>query len=135
MKPISEDRLRTLLVELHRLIEVSANDAAEKLSQGSIDSEPPYPTNGELTEEEASALRSLRIDLTAQRALAKILADTSASVLFHFFCVMDAVGDPADSCEDIWMGAPLAEPNEDDHPMLHDAFFDTYWDYRKTLGN
>lgn len=137
MEPITETRRRILLMELHRLIEVSATEAASMLSQGNYEAQVTYPPNGGLTGDEIAALKNVRLDVMAERGLAKIIADAAASAIFNFFCVMDAVGDP-ESCDDeVWLGAQLAEPDEDhadDLLMLHDAFFDTYWDYRESTG-
>jgi len=130
MKPISDDHRQLVLVELHRAIQASAAEAVTKLGTKDV-AETTYPPNGGLNASEVAALRGLSLDGPARDGLTKVIADAIASAAFRFFCVMDGVGDPEGVQEERWLGVQLAEPDEEDHPMLHDAFFDTYWDFKQ----
>ena len=130
MKPISDDHRKRLLVELHRILHASASEAVAKLGS-SLPADVTYPPNGELGASEEEALRLLKLDGPTRSGLTKVIADAIATTAFHFFCVMDAVGDPEDVVEEPWLRAELSEPDEEEHPMLHDAFFETYWDYKE----
>jgi hypothetical protein len=134
VKPISDERRRRLLIVLHRAIKDAATRAADAVAGGG-DPQISYPPGHDLSEEEVRVVAELRMSGTARSVVRKIVADAAASAAFRLFCVMDAVGDPEDGRSDeIWHGAMLAEPDEDDHPMLHDAFFDTYEDYQDEVA-
>jgi len=130
MKPLSDGHLQVVLVELHRAIEASTAAAIAQLGRGAT-LETTYPPNGELQPSEVAALRSLSLDSTAQNALAKLISDASAAAVFHVFCLMDGVCDPEGVDEEPWLGVRLAEPDGDDHTMLHDAFFESYWEFKR----
>lgn len=131
MNPITDSRRTILLIELHRAIEDAATKTARALANGTAGDGLAYPPNERLSREEAASLKQLSVDAVTERALAKAIADSTASAVFTLFLLMDAVADPEAPFDgDVWLGAQLAEPDEDDHPMMHDAFFDTYRDYR-----
>jgi hypothetical protein len=129
MEPITDDRLRRLMVALHGAIAESSASCAGKLADGSVDADLAYPPGATLAGDELAALRALAIDEHAAQGLQKVVADSMSLAFFIFFNLMDATGDPADGVEGTWLGAELAEPTLDYRPMLHDAFFETYWDF------
>ena len=145
-----------LLVELHSLIAGAATVAVAKLGvqqepdeAGALSSEknpplastvrgfvayPPGDGSGPiLSEEEQRALGELKLSSAARSALSKVFADASASVIFRFLALIDGVGDPEVVPVDGWVGASLGVPIRDDHDMLHDAFYETYWAYVKAV--
>jgi hypothetical protein len=44
--------------------------------------------------------------------------------------MMDGVADPEADVGD-WPGVTLASKGEDDEDMLHDEFYESWWDYKK----
>jgi len=87
------------------------------------------PENRPLTSAEARALQAFKLTRVQQSALRKLVAEACAATMFHFFCLMDAVGDPCTVPTKRWSGASFAERREG--PMLHDEFGDLYWEYKR----
>lgn len=131
------DFARRLLIEAHRIIESEAARRASQLAAG----EPAdlvYPPNGGLVAEELSALQAMKGGAVLEAALRKVLADCAASTLFHVLSQIDAVGSP-EATPGEWLGIELkpADSNTPDPPygMLHDALYETYWDWRELRRN
>ena len=96
---------------------------------------PPSPDN-ELTEQEAEAMRALGNIPHLESALKKILADATARVAFGFLNYLDGTGDPS-SKSGKWSGVALIDHPHTGDPyemMLHDAFYDAYWDAKAMIG-
>jgi hypothetical protein len=128
MDPISGERRRVVLTELHRVIVEAALNGSQSISVGAPDIS--YPPNGSLTQAELEALAQLSVGDEARTAITKVIADSISSVVFDWLCILDGVGDPESGNDEPWLGVSLAEPDEDlDEPMLHDEFFDTWWTY------
>jgi hypothetical protein len=144
-------RARTLLIEAHALIAGESKRAASKIGVSLRRKPfPPSPTSvlspeilaaiaksvsemtlsyEPLTPAEERALRRLKPTRSERSALRKLIADACGATLFHFFCLMDAVGDPhVVSCER-WSGASFTELKEG--PMLHDDFGDARWEFER----
>jgi hypothetical protein len=119
---------QALFFEIHRSIEEAAKACvADILSPD--ESTLTYPPNGTLTEAERAALRTLTVSPDARAALEKLTADACSYPLFHLFAVMDGVADPATDVGE-WLGVTLESRQEGEEDMLHDEFFESYWDYR-----
>lgn len=133
MEPISDRRRAAFMVEVHRAIRAAARDVAAKLASGTPAS-LTYPPNGGLEPEEVSALEQLTLDPAAQRAMEKVVAEAMAGTAFDLLCLLDAVGDP-EGYEASWAPICLAELDPDqDSPMLHDEFYETYQDFLDAHG-
>ena len=118
------------MVECHRQIVESAKSLVTRLREHRLQDGITYPPNGSLSSAERAALSELSLSDAAASGLTKMLADASATAVFQWLCVVDAVGDPEGHPYECWLGANLAEPDEEiDTPMLHDEFFDSWWDF------
>ncbi len=130
--PLSESNRNIFLVELNKAIEDAAEDDSKNILQQDFDSLAVYPPNGGFTDEEKVALRSIASVPNAESALRKVLANASASVIFNMLNWIDGTSDP--ESED-WTGVKLVDADTVGDPpyaMLHDDFYDKYWDWRKT---
>lgn len=126
MTPISDKDLGTLLVELHAQIVQSAISTVAALNDPQIS----YPPNGSLTSDERNALASLSLSIAGASALRKLLADSTTSAIFNWFCVIDAVADPLRNHEEPWLGVRFGNMEDDNgSSMLHDMFYSTWWDF------
>jgi len=133
--PLSESNRNIFLVELHKAIEDVAEAGSKNILQQDFDSLAVYPPNGGFTDEEKVALRSVASVPNVESALRKVLANAGASVIFDMLNWIDGTGDP--ESED-WTGVKLVDADTDEDPpyaMLHDDFYDKYWDWRKTRGD
>ena len=85
-----------------------------------------------LTPAEERALQAFKLSRVQQSALRKLMAEACAATMFHFSCLMDAVGHPYTVQTKRWYGASFAERREG--PMLHDEFGDLYWEYKRATS-
>lgn len=90
----------------------------------------PYPPDGEVTEEDAEALESIKLSPAQLAVLQRVIADAIQSAFFHFFAMLDSVGDPEVSEVTGWGGADFTSPCKEGD-MLHDDFGPAYYEYRK----
>jgi hypothetical protein len=127
---ISQREKDALFIEIHRAIEDAATRTAAALRAGTMDLS--YPPNAGLSAAERAALESLSVTPDLETALRKVIADASSVPLFRLFTLLDGVGDP-EGYGDLWLGLVLSRPGEDEEPgeMLHDEFFESYWEWRK----
>jgi hypothetical protein len=129
---LSEQNRNTLLINLHKVIEEAAHHSANDILHGRVD-QLTYPPNGGLTDPEMEAVKRLQGDETLRNALRKLFANNNASVFFDFFNLLDGTGDP-DPGTGKWSEVKLVDFTDDvdeDGEMLHDCFFETYWEWRK----
>jgi hypothetical protein len=127
---INETVRRALLLETHKAIEEAARYALSSI--GAIENATiAYPSHKALTPTEQAALKNLHLSDDARSALQKVIADVASYPLSHLFSLMDGVTDPELIRFNWWPGLSLAEKSEAEE-MLHDEFFDTYWDYKAT---
>ena len=131
------DFAKRLLIEAHRIIEEEAARRASELVSGE-QTDVVYPPNGGLVAEERAVLQALKGGVVLEAALRKVFADCAATTLFHVLSQIDAVGSPEVTPGE-WLGLQLqpADAGTPDPPygMLHDALFDTYWDWRELRRN
>lgn len=100
---------------------------------GSLDKLINYPPNGNLTKKEVKALEELKGKEDLTSALRKILASATADVFFDIFNVIDGTADPDPDIGN-WTEVMIVDKPEDldEHAdFLHDAFYDTYWDWKE----
>jgi hypothetical protein len=130
---LSEQNRTTLLTELHKSIEDSANMIANNINDGQTIDLINYPPNGGLTEEEMNSLKSLAGNEILRNTLRKVLASNSATVIFELFNIIDGTGDPDPELGE-WSEVMLIDrPDDFDdyYEFLHDNFYETYWNWRK----
>ncbi len=129
---LSDSNNKTLMLALHQKIEEYADYYAEKLHLGETNDLLIYPPNCGMTDDELHALVKLGNDLDLKSALRKILASSSAGVIFDLMNFIDGTSDPEDKLGD-WTEIAFVDKSDDIEPpddMLHDNFFSTYWDWK-----
>lgn len=133
----SENSIETLMLATHKLIEQHADVVSEALQQGNVERLITYPPNHGFTTEEISALNSLPPIPHLNSALRKVFADSAASVMFNFLNFIDGTGDP-DPSPGEWTDLKLVDNSREigaPHSMIHDTFYETYWQWRKIRSN
>jgi hypothetical protein len=111
-----------LFHEVHCAIEESATKAARQLMEG--DPELYYPPNHGFSADELAALRAIPRTPSIESALRKMLAATAAYPVFHLFCLVDGVTDPAE-----------IDIQDDDRADVDDDFYASYWAWRRRRPN
>ena len=125
-----EERL-ALFVEVHRAVAEASTRAAGTVGVPNLRADLAYPPGTQLSEGELAALRGINLTPDARSALQKVIADACSAAFFRMFTVMDGVGDPEDWSGEVWQGVSLGPKPEHDEPMLHDEFFESYWQYKE----
>ncbi len=127
---MEEKIIHSLLLETHAAIEAAAEDSISNLTSPEVG----YPPNAGFTDSELTALKKLNLSEDAKTGLIKLIRDACSYPVFHLLSLMDGVTDPDSSDLDEWEGVSLSPKQEDDEDgeMMHEAFFDSYWDYEKT---
>lgn len=126
--------VETLLLETHRHVADAAMAVVEKIGSHEAGLRLAYPPNGSLSAVEEQALRSMELSAVERSALQKVVADACAAAFFAFFNLVDATADPeVKPPRGVWLGAWITAPRDDRaREMLHDRFFESYWEYEKT---
>lgn len=124
---VDEATLKALFIEIHKSVHRAAADALNFASF----SDPIYPPEGGLTQEEKDALQALELSPHEKSGLHKLIRHACVTPVFDLFCLFDGVADPETGKFDPWLGLTLAPKPEEDEPMLHDALYESYWDYKK----
>ena len=133
------ERVRVaLMIEIHSAIAVSTSRLMSVL--GNVDAEPEvhYPPNAELSIYEREALRSLKLNPFASSAIEKLVRGAMSYPTFHLLSLLDGVADlpqviDGDSVYDgVWKGLSLVEREAGSQPMLHDEFYQTFWDFDRS---
>jgi hypothetical protein len=120
---------KALFCEMHAAIEESAEVAINSLGKKGEPS-PDYPPEIELNQDEVKALADLELSSNAKTALKKIIKDACAYPCFHLCSLLDGVTEPNIISVDDWVGGSLSQ-GEDDELMLHDSFYESYWEYEE----
>jgi len=123
---MSKPILKALLYEMHIAIDESSTHTVDNIKSFDL----TYPPGAELTDEESKALASLELSEHAKSGLKKLIKDACAYPPFHLFSLLDGVADPESEELDDWYGLSFTEKNEDDDEMLHDEFYESFWDYK-----
>jgi hypothetical protein len=130
---LSPDNQKTLMLAANQQVEETAESSAKAIINGKIADEICYPPNGGPNPEEIEALNKIGEIPNVESALRKVIAYSTATAFFNFFCILDGVGDP-DYEVGAWTWATLLDHPEGDYDpydfMLHDAFYDAYWAWR-----
>ena len=134
---LSEENKKTILIHLHKSIEVASNTTANHIFHGRSNKLINYPPNGGLTENEIKAIEDLKGNEDLKSALRKLFASTTSDVLFDFFNLVDGTSDPdpggAEWREIMIVDKP--EDFEDDVEFFHDDFYGSYWDWKEIRVN
>lgn len=127
---MSERKIENLVFnELHRAIHESAESVLNFDS-----STVSYPPGVEFSDEEKEALSKLELSAATKSALRKLLIDACSYPSFHLFSLLDGVTEPVDFDGEAWLGGKLVQSSdeeEEDTCMLHEEFYNTYWDSTK----
>jgi hypothetical protein len=101
-----------------------------------------YPLNSPITQEDAQALESLVLTDAQSRVLQRVVAEAIENAFFHFFCLIDGVGDPELTPLSNWIGVRLVyrDPDEDydeDEPMsmYHDEIHAAFDEFQRRTRN
>lgn len=129
---ISDKQKQALFLDLHRAIEESAINVVEQI-RSTKDVSLPYPPNGGLSDNELAEINQLNLNPAAESALKKIVADAASYPVFRLLSLIDGVSDPHE-LQEFWTGlrlSSISNGDEEFESMLHDDFFDSYWEWRK----
>jgi hypothetical protein len=127
---LSEENKNSLLVSLHKMIEESANYSVNDIQHNRAQQLINYPPNGGFTANELAELNKLAGNAVLRSALRKVIANASADVVFGLFNQIDGTSDPDIEVGE-WSEVMLVDYSDEYEPesMLHDEFYDTYWDW------
>ena len=93
-----------------------------------------YPSDGQLTDSDIQALESMVLTDAQRSVLTRLVAEACHAAFFHFFCILDSVGDPELTQHSEWHGARFVYPRKEG-PMLHDDLGDAFTDFRKKYAS
>ncbi|MFN6943314.1 MAG: hypothetical protein ACK4ND_00090 [Cytophagaceae bacterium] len=136
---LSNSNANTLLLDTHQDIEEYAGILVTNILDRKDFNFMTYPPNCGLTEQEIEALKQLNNNEHLRNALRKVIADSSAGVVFNMLNLFDGTGFPKNDNGD-WSGLKVIdeEPCENPEPVddwLHDKFYETYWKWKEIRGN
>jgi len=124
-----------LLMEVHELIEEYSKmgDSLRNPENAIIGVEDEL----KLTAEELNALNANEFTHQSISGIEKIVRDRMLSIFFHFFCIIDGVGDPKFQYDDtVWLGLKLErrglDEEREDEEFLHDMLYEAYWRWRES---
>lgn len=124
------DKWKTLFAEMHAAIEEAAEAAINSIGANGKPS-ADYPPGIELNQEEVTELAKLDLSATAKAALKKIIKDSCAYPCFHICSLLDGVTEPNVLSIDEWDGGSLFYDDDNDELMLHEMFYESYWEYKE----
>ena len=125
------------MLTIHKLIEEYADHLATQINDGKPIDHVTYPPNSGFNQNEIEALTILQSNEHLKSAIRKVVADNIAGVVFDIFNIIDGTSDP-ETYIGKWTELRLVDKTKDYQPykdMLHDKFFETYWDWRKMRPN
>jgi hypothetical protein len=128
-----------LLLDINQDIEEYAEATVKNIIEDKNFDFLTYPPNNGLTDLEKAELSKLDNNEHLKNALRKVIADNSAGVIFNMLNLFDGTASPK-LHYDNWSGVKLIdeEPQADSeqfNDMLHDSFFETYWEWKKLRGD
>ena len=136
---LSNKNAMALLLDLNQDIEEYADFAVKNVIEDKNFEFLNYPPNCGFTDQEKAELDKLNNNEHLKNALRKIIADSSSGVIFNLLNLFDGTGSPK-YYYDEWTGIKLIdeEPRENEeefNDMLHDRFYECYWEWRKIRGD
>lgn len=125
-----EAERRILMLEMHKLIEAAAADAAARLA-GRAGGSLTYPpgTRG-LAPEHAEALRALAAPAAVEAAARRLVADAAASAVYDLLCLIDGAREP-EGQDVVWRPFHLQAAPGGTPGRLHLEFKETYGDWKR----
>lgn len=123
----SESR-RAVFAETHKAIEEAAKSAVDALTSRD-GPQLVYPPGATLSPGERVHLKEIVIPPEAKEVLEKVIADACSHPIFHMMSLLDGVAEPYVIEIPEWVGGRLA--GDEGELMLHDEFFESYWDYHE----
>ncbi|WP_295668718.1 hypothetical protein [uncultured Mucilaginibacter sp.] len=132
---LSENNAIALLLDLNEDIEEYADCAVKNVIVDKNFEYLNYPPNCGFSDLEKEELHKLDNNPHLKNALRKIIADSSAGVIFNMLNLLDGTGSPKKMYKE-WTGVQLVneEPENDSESFagtLHDYLFETYWTWKK----
>ena len=144
MKSSRKRSIEILLLEINQNIEEYADITVKKMFEEKDFDFLCYPPNCGFTELEKQELLKLQDNEHLKNALRKVIANSSAGIVFDIFCLTDGVGCPKNDYEN-WTGLRIVNVEDIDEKILiegvleevylHDEFFEKYWDWKAIRGN
>lgn len=136
---LSNNNAKALLLDTHQDIEEYADVLVTKILEEKDFDFLAYPPNCGLTEAEKEELKKLDNNESLKSALRKVIADSSAGVVFNMLNLFDGTGFPKNN-EEGWTGVKLIDEEQEDRSepvddWLHDKFYETYWDWKELRGD
>jgi hypothetical protein len=131
---LSNKNALILLLEINQTIEEYAEYTVKNIVEDKNFESLIYPPNCGLTDLEKIELGKLNNNEHLKNALRKIIADNTAGVIFNALNLLDGTTTPR-NLEDEWTGVKLVDEQLDKNTdvfndKLHDAFFESYWDWK-----
>jgi hypothetical protein len=128
---LSEQERKTLLLEMHKLIETAADQAVRRI----VGREPvgalTYPLGRRLTTAEAETLHRLIGTPEAVRAVRRIVAAAVAGPVYDLLSMIDGAREP-EGWEISWRSFEIRGVAEGSAPgTLHTAFRETYEEWQR----
>jgi hypothetical protein len=135
---LSKNNAIALLLDINQNIEEYAEATVKNIVDDKNFDSLLYPPNGGLTDAEKAELSKLNNNENLKNALRKIIADTTAGVIFNTLNLLDGTASPNLKFEE-WTGVKLvdndgnpgAEPFSD---TLHDGLYELYWEWKRLRG-
>lgn len=136
---LSNSNAIALLLDLNQDIEEYAEATVKNFIEDKNFDFLSYPPNNGLTDLEKAELNKLDNNEHLKNALRKVIADNSAGIIFNMLNLLDGTGSPKLHYEN-WTGVKLIDEElqadtEQFNDMLHDSFYETYWEWKKLRGN
>ena len=119
----TESPMRQLWPDIHRSLREASEVLANSVGQPQSKLDLAYPPGAELSSAEAKALQDLPLSGIARKGRCICLPRASIPSLRPA-----RRGCGSDCCQrEVWSGVDLVPASEEDRPMLHDEFFESYW--------
>ena len=136
---LSNNNAVGLLLNLNQDIEEYADSLVKDIVEDKNFKRLIYPPNCGFNELEKAELLKLENNEHLKNALRKIMASNSADIIFNMLNLLDGTGCPKKMYNE-WTGVKLVDeyPEKNSEPFtdtLHDAFFETYWEWKKIRGD
>lgn len=136
---LSNDNVAAFLLDINRIIEEYADGAVKHIIRDRNFDFLIYPPNNGFSDAEKKELLKLENNEDLKNALRKVIADSSAGVVFDMLNHLDGTSTPQLNA-DQWTGLKLVDEEDDPDAdafdgQLHDSFFDAYWEWRDLREN
>jgi hypothetical protein len=128
---LSDEERKTLLLEVHKLIEIAADQAMRRISGREPVGLLSYPLGGRLTAAEAEALGRSVATPEALSAVRRVVADAVAGPVYDLLAMIDGAREP-EGWEIPWQPFEVRAAEAGSAPgILHTAFQETYQEWQR----